>query len=138
MPSTVFPTLRYRNAAKMINWLCDVMGFQCQLVVNDEDGNIVHAQLTLGTGMIMIGSERDDEFSMLQKIPAVLGGTTQSAYVVVKDADAVYARARKADADIVVEIKDEDYGGRGFSVRDPEYHLWNVGTYNPWKDMGGD
>ena len=45
----------------------------------------------------------------------------------------VYAHAKVAGAEIVIEIKDEDYGGRGFSCRDPESHLWNVGTYDPWK-----
>ena len=43
----------------------------------------------------------------------------------------VYRRAQAAGAEIVIEIKDEDYGGRGFSCRDPEGHLWNVGTYDP-------
>lgn len=45
------------------------------------------------------------------------------------DADTVYRRAKAARAEIVVEIKDEDYGGRVFSCRDPEGHLWNI----PWK-----
>jgi hypothetical protein len=36
------------------------------------------------------------------------------------------------DAEIVVEIKDEDYGGRGFTCRDIEGHLWNFCTYDPW------
>lgn len=30
--------------------------------------------------------------------------------------------------------KDEDYGGRGYSCRDPEVNLWNFGSYNPWED----
>src|SRR4249920_3684601 len=47
----------------------------------------------------------------------------------VPDADTVYRRAKAARAEIVVEIKDEDYGGRVFSCRDPEGHLWNI----PWK-----
>jgi hypothetical protein len=28
--------------------------------------------------------------------------------------------------------RDEDYGGRVFSCRDPEGHLWNIGSYDPW------
>jgi uncharacterized glyoxalase superfamily protein PhnB len=85
--------------------------------------------------MIMLGSERSssEEFGRLQKIPAVLGGTTQSPYVVVPDADEIYRRAKENGAEIVIEIKDESYGGRGFSCRDPEGHLWNFGTYDPWK-----
>ncbi|HZF33304.1 MAG TPA: glyoxalase, partial [Candidatus Angelobacter sp.] len=31
---------------------------------------------------------------------------------------------------------DEDYGGRGYSCRDPEGHLWNFGTYDPWAPEG--
>jgi uncharacterized glyoxalase superfamily protein PhnB len=31
------------------------------------------------------------------------------------------------------DIKDQDYGERGFSCRDPEGHLWNIGTYDPWR-----
>jgi uncharacterized glyoxalase superfamily protein PhnB len=38
-------------------------------------------------------------------------------------------RAKAAGAEIVIEIKDEDYGGRVFSCRDPEGHLRNVGTF---------
>jgi uncharacterized glyoxalase superfamily protein PhnB len=50
---------------------------------------------------------------------------------VVRDADEVYRQAKTAGAEIVIEIKDEDYGGRVFSCRDPEGHLWNVGSYDP-------
>jgi uncharacterized glyoxalase superfamily protein PhnB len=51
----------------------------------------------------------------------------------VTGASAADRSAIAASAEIVIEIKDEDYGGRGFSCRDPEGHIWNVGTYNPWE-----
>lgn len=50
----------------------------------------------------------------------------------VEDVDALHARAIAAGAEIVIELKDEDYGGRGFSCRDPEGHLWTFGSYDPW------
>jgi len=66
--------------------------------------------------------------------PDEIGGLeTQSSYVVVNDADEVYARAQIAGAEIVVKIRDEDYGGRGFICRDLEGRLWSFGTYNPWQ-----
>ena len=133
MSSTVVPILRYRDAHRMIGWLCEVFGFARHAVYEDGQGGIAHAQLTLGSGMIMLGSARDDEFGRLQSTPAALGGTTQSPYLVVSNADEVYRRAKAARAEIVIEIKDEDYGGRGFSCRDPEGHLWNVGSYDPWQ-----
>jgi len=131
--SRVIPCLRYRDAKRMIGWLCDAFGFRAQAVCEDGSDGIAHAQLTLGDGMIMLGSLRDDRFSQVQSTPAALGGTTQSPYLVVADADSIYHSAVAAGAEIVIEIKDEDYGGRGFCCRDPEGHLWNVGTYDPWK-----
>jgi uncharacterized glyoxalase superfamily protein PhnB len=135
MSSTVIPCLCYRAAPRMIGWLCDTFGFKRHAVYEDGQGGIAHAQLTLGTGMIMLGSARqdDDPFGRVQSTPASLGGTTQSPYLIVPDADAVYRRAKAAGAEIVIEIKDEDYGGRGFSCLDPERHLWNIGTYDPWR-----
>ena len=133
--STVISCLRYRDAPAAIEWLCNTFGFEKHLVVPNEDGTSAHAQLSFGNGMVMLGSVRneDNEFGRLMTQPDEIGGAeTQSAYVVVNDADALYARAKAAGAQIVIEIKDEDYGGRGFSCRDLEGHLWNVGTYDPW------
>ena len=131
--ATVIPCLRYRNAPAAIEWLCQTFGFEKQLVVPIEDGTIAHAQLSFGNGMIMLGSVQDTEFGRLMKQPDEIGGAeTQSAYVIVADADLVYKRAKAAGAEIVLDIKDEDYGGRGFSCRDLEGHLWNFGTYDPW------
>ena len=134
--SNIIPCLRYRDASAMIDWLRRVFGFEKQLVVPMEDGAIAHAQLQLGNGMIMLGSvlKHETEFGKLMKQPDEIGGAeTQSAYIVVPDADAVLARAVAAGATVSIPIKDEDYGGRGVTFRDPEGHIWNVGTYDPWE-----
>lgn len=131
--ANVIPGLRYNDAAAAIEWLCQAFGFEKHLVVPGEHGSIAHAQLTFGNGMIMLGSARDDEFGRLVKPPRDLGGCgTQSPYIIVEDADKHYARAVAAGAKIVIDIKDEDYGGRGYSCMDPEGHVWNFGTYDPW------
>lgn len=131
--ATVIPTLRYRNAPAAIEWLCNTFGFEKHLVVPGDVGTIAHAELSFGNGMVMLGSVTDSEFGRLIKQPDEIGGAeTQSAYVIVTDADVIYKRARAAGAEVVMEIKDEDYGGRGFSCRDLEGHLWNFGTYDPW------
>lgn len=84
--------------------------------------------------MVMLSSMRDDEFGRLMTHPDQTGGgETQSAYLIVDDADALYSSAKAADAEIVMDIKNEDYGGRGVSCRDLEGHLWNFGTYDPWQ-----
>jgi len=133
--ATVIPCLRYRDAPAAIEWLCTAFGFEKNAIYPNEDGSIAHAQLSFGNGMIMLGSvQNDSAWGQLIKQPDEIGGAeTQSAYVIVADADVVYAQAKAAGASIVIEIKDEDYGGRGFTCRDLEGHLWNFGTYDPWQ-----
>ncbi len=131
--TTVIPTLRYQDAPAAIEWLCEAFGFEKHLVVPGENGTIAHAQLVFGNGMIMLGSALDREFDKLQKPPNALGNVpSQSPYIILEDADKLYSRAVAAGAEIVMDIKDEDHGGRGYSCRDPEGHLWNFGTYDPW------
>jgi uncharacterized glyoxalase superfamily protein PhnB len=131
--STVIPAMRYRDANAAIEWLCKAFGFEKHLVVPGENGTVAHAQLSFGNGMIMLGSARDDEFGRRVKPPRETGGIgTQSAYVIVEDADAHHALAKAAGAKIFMEVEDQDYGGRLYSCLDPEGHLWSFGTYDPW------
>ena len=134
--SPVIPSFRYLDAPAAIEWLCETFGFEKNLVVPGEEGQIVHAQLTLGDGMIMLGSElHEGPFGEILKPPRSLGGVVSaSAYLVVDDPDAHCQRAVAAGAEIVVEIQDESYGGRGFSCRDPEGHVWSFGSYDPWAE----
>ena len=132
--ANVIPTMRYHNAIGAIDWLCKAFAFERHLVVPDDNGGIAHAQLTFGNGMIMLGSARDDAYGELIKPPRDLGGaSTQGPYIIVPDADVHYRRAVAAGATIVMDIKDEDYGGRGYTCCDPEGHVWSFGTYDPWK-----
>lgn len=120
--STVIASMRYRDAPGAIAWLCEVLGFERHLVVEAEDGSITHAQLTHGTGMIMLGSQRDDG-------PAV---SAMGIYIVVSDIDAAHERARARGGEIVMEPEEQHYGGSLFGVRDPEGRDWYVGSYDPW------
>ena len=131
--STIMPALRYRDANAAIEWLCSVFGFERHAVYPGPDNTIGHAELTLNGGMIMLGSCKDDEYGRGFKTPAELGNIeTRGAYIVVANADAVYARAKAAGGKIVRELQNTDYGSREFTVKDPEGHSWSVGTYNPW------
>lgn len=117
----------------MIDWLSEVFGFRQHLVVPDGQGGIAHAQLTLGSGMLMVGSARDDEWGThLMEHGETGGRETQSPYLIVPDVDACADRAKSRGGELLRGPLDEDHGGRSFLVRDPEGFLWNVGDYNPW------
>jgi uncharacterized glyoxalase superfamily protein PhnB len=133
--ATIIPSLRYRDALAAIDWLCRAFGFHKQAVY--ADGNTVHhAQLTFGNGMIMLGSvDNTSAWGKRMVQPDEIGGReTQCACVIVADADAHYAHAKAAGAIIVDELEAKDYGGKGYSCRDLEGHLWWFGTYDPWHE----
>lgn len=133
--ATLIPCLRYRDVAAAIDWLCRAFGFECRRLYKDELIGITHAQLAFGNGMVMVAPVVYSEYGRQLRQPDEIGGaSTQGIYVIVNSADALYAQAKAAGAQIAIELKDEDYGGRGFTCHDPEGHLWSFGTYDPWAD----
>jgi len=133
--SSVVPGMLYRNAPEAIAWLCHVFGFKKHVVVPGPRKTILHAELTLGGGMIMLGSLREDApHRPFTKQPDEVGGAeTRHVNLIVDDADAVYARAKAAGTEILIDIEDKPFGGRAFTCRDPGGHIWFVGTYDPWQ-----
>jgi uncharacterized glyoxalase superfamily protein PhnB len=82
----------------------------------------------------MLGSHpHEGEYGrFVQPPPAPALVNTQGIYCIVKDPDAHCARAKAAGATIVMPLTDQDYGGRDYTARDPEGHVWTFGTYDPW------
>jgi uncharacterized glyoxalase superfamily protein PhnB len=130
--STVIPALRYQDAPAAIEWLCSAFGFEKRCVYSS--GNIVqHAELTFGNGMIMIGSVANQTpYSHLVRQPKDAGFETQTPYLVVADCTSVYERAKAAGAEMLLDLEEKDYGGKAFTCRDPEGHVWSIGEYDPW------
>jgi uncharacterized glyoxalase superfamily protein PhnB len=125
--SSVIPCLLYRDAAAAIDWLTRAFGLAKAMVVAGADGAIEHAELTWDNGVIMLGSApTTDEPGQLSWPPGA-----GSIYVIVDDPDAHHERAVAAGAEIVLPLKDEEYGSRGYTARDLEGNLWTFGTYRP-------
>lgn len=132
--STIIPCLRYRDAHAAIDWLCKAFGFEKHAVYEDDQGGVAHAQLVYGQGMIMLGSVSDNAFGRRMVQPDQVGGSeTQCPCVIVADCKAHYTQAKAAGAVIIDEYEEKDYGGAGYSCRDPEGHLWWFGSYDPWQ-----
>lgn len=126
--ANIYPALYYADAPAALDWLARAFGFEQRLAVPGPDGTIRHAEMTLGPGVIMLGTA-DPARGMLS--PRDLPGTHQSLCVYVDDPDAHYARAKAAGAEIVAELTDKDYGSRDYCARDPEGHHWTFGSYRP-------
>lgn len=131
----LIPSVRYKDAHAGIAWLERVLGFERQAVYDGPEGTVAHAQLTFGkTGMLMLGSASNaSAHPHLNATPEEIGGrVTSPIYLIVKDCAPAWERVRAEGAEVVMELKEMEYGGKAFSVRDPEGYLWSVGEYDPW------
>ena len=126
-PPTVWPILAYRDARASADFLVEAFGFEVRgIYAREGDPDVVeHGELRwpLGGG-IMFGTAGKDDSPFGQRTPG-----HDAVYVVCDDPDALFERATAAGAEVVRGLADEDYGSRGFTVRDPEGNLWSFGTY---------
>lgn len=116
------PSLAYKDHRAALAWLQKAFGFEPCEVLTDAKGNIVHAEMTYGDGVVMIGTEWAD----WTRSPASLGGkNTQRIHVrIERGIDEHCARARQAGAKVVVEPTDQFYGDRSYVATDLEGHYW--------------
>ncbi len=115
----IYPFLRFTDADAALDWLGRAFGFEQVALYrsgDDNSGPIVHAEIALGPGIVMLGQGDPDDHGI---------------YVAVDDADAHYEQAQAAGAEIVRELEDTPYGSREYTARDPEGNVWSFGTYRP-------
>jgi uncharacterized glyoxalase superfamily protein PhnB len=129
MSQSIYPALRYRDAQKAARWLADTFGFERVALHEDGDGNVVHAEMRFGDSLFMFGQVRDAEDGEYSAIAPPPGQT--ALYAVVEDPDAHHDRAKAAGAEIVMSLRDQDYGSREYTARDLDGNIWTFGTYDP-------
>ena len=128
---TIYPFLRYEDAPAALDWLERVFGFRKTMEVPGPNGTIAHAQMSFGTGVIMLGSARAGTSG---HEPDDALAARHGIYVAVDDADAHCECAKAAGAQLTRELEDTDYGSREYSARDLEGYHWSFGTYRPGLD----
>lgn len=126
--SSCYPSLTYDDARAAIDRLCDVLGFEERLVVAGTGGAVVHSELSREDVVVMVSSPRDTEG---RSSPTSLGGVTCALSLRCDDPDALHARVVAAGWEVLHDLKDEEYGSRGFMTRDPGGQQWYLGTYRP-------
>ncbi|MEU4203216.1 VOC family protein [Streptomyces sp. NPDC045470] len=124
---TFCPTLHYRDAKAAIKQLTEAFGFAQSALYESEDGAVLHAELSFGNGVVMLGSKGVGGAYE----EALGGGGPVGVYVTVADPDAHHRRAEQAGVEIVLPLTDQDYGSREYTARDLEGNLWTFGTYTP-------
>ena len=117
------------GAAAAIDFYRRVLGATERMRMSQPDGRIGHAELTVGSGLIMLSDEFEDQFpEMGVRSPRSLGGTPVMLNVYVDDVDATFARAVEAGATALREPEDQFYGDRSGQFEDPFGHRWSVAS----------
>ncbi|MET8518876.1 VOC family protein [Nocardioides sp. NPDC004968] len=115
-------SMAFRDAEAMMTWL-SAIGF-VEHSTYREGGIVAHAEwLWPGGGGLMFGQVR--EGGSLK----VTGGS--GVYLIDQDPDALFDKAVAAGATVDRPMVDQDYGGRGGTVTDPEGNSWSFGSYQP-------
>lgn len=90
------------------------------------DGRLMSVQLRIGDGLLHIS----DEFPELGVVaPASLGGTPVVLALEVADAEAAFAQAVAAGAEIRQPLNDMFWGDRHGQLEDPFGHRWNISQH---------
>jgi len=116
--ATVVPILVYADVGKAIDWLCDTFGFKERLRASVPDGSVVHAQLDIAEGAVMLGRQ-GAEFR-----PPRANEVSQYVVVHVEDVDEHFEHARRCGARILKPPTDTPFGERQYTVEDPGGHRW--------------
>jgi PhnB protein len=123
---TLTPYLCVDGAAQAIEFYKDVFGATERMRMAGPDGRIGHAELDLGSSLIMLADEHPD---MAFVSPRKLGGTPVTLSIYVEDVDATFERALQAGATTLRPVENQFYGDRSGQLEDPFGHRWSIATH---------
>lgn len=92
--------------------------------LTEPSGRVGHCELDFGVATLMV-SEEYPELGILG--PESIGGTSVTIHLHVDNADALIAQVARAGGTVVRPPRDQFYGERGGTVRDPFGHEWMIG-----------
>ena len=125
--STLHPYFSYADPAYALSWLAEAFGFEVVTSQAGDDGRILHAEMRVGDGVIMIGQNDDLHKAPGKDATANCPGT----YVVIENVDTHHASAAANGARIVFPPEDTGWGARRYRALDHEGYEWSFGSYRP-------
>jgi PhnB protein len=123
---SVTPYLAVRNASTALDFYQKAFGAIELMRMPDDQGRVAHAEIKIGDSPIMLADEHP-ELDFLG--PESRGGSSVALLIYTEDVDALFRRALEAGATEVRPLKDEFYGDRMGTVRDPFGHVWHLSTH---------
>ena len=122
----VTPYLILSKAAEAIDFYKKAFGATELFRMAGPDGKIGHAELKIGDSPIMLADEHP---AMGYVSPQTLGSTPVSLLIYVEDVDKVFNEAVAAGGIQQLPLKDQFYGDRSGTLKDPFGHVWTIATH---------
>lgn len=122
----VIPYLFYTDLAAALPWLEQAFGLEQRFSMPDQDGRLIHAEMGIEEGAIMMGLANLDQRTAS---PQDLHAVTQNLYIYVDDVDTHYERAKANGAQILMEPEDMFWGDRSYAAADLEGHQWTFAQH---------
>ncbi|SPF39516.1 Glyoxalase/bleomycin resistance protein/dioxygenase superfamily protein (modular protein) [Candidatus Sulfopaludibacter sp. SbA4] len=113
------------GAAAYIEFLKNAFGAVEIFRSSRRSGKVMDALLKIGDSMLMLADDFNREFGLL---PVARGNLPFHINLYVADADATFARAVAAGAEVTMPIGDQTWGDRYGHVRDPFGFNWVIAT----------
>ncbi|MCE7915784.1 MAG: VOC family protein [Nitrosomonas sp. PRO4] len=123
---TVTPHLVCSDAAKAIEFYRQAFNATEMIRVPGPGGKLIHACIRIGDSLVMLVDE-NPQWDCLS--PITLKGSPVMIHLQVEDVDAVFNRAVKAGATVMMPVDDMFWGDRYGSVKDPFGHQWSIATH---------
>lgn len=123
---TATPSLALKDSAKAIEFYKAAFGATERYRIAGPDGNVVHAEITIGDSILMLGDEMPSCGSLSAE---TRGGSPMSLMLYVPDVDAFIANAISVGAALVRPAEDMFWGDRMGAIKDPFNYQWSVATH---------
>ncbi|MCX7079779.1 MAG: VOC family protein [Pseudomonas sp.] len=121
---SITPYLGIKKAAEAIEFYKKAFGATEVMRLVAPNGDIGHAELRIGDSAIMLATPC--EAASLSSPEQT--GISVGLHLYVNDVDKQYAQAIAAGGVVVSEVKDQFYGDRSGTLKDPYGHLWFLAT----------
>ena len=123
---SVTPYLIINGAAQAIDFYKRAFNATELLRMASPDGRIGHAEIRIGDSHVMLADEQPE---MGHRSPQSLGGVPVSLMVYVDDVDGTFNAALACGAHELQPLKNQFYGDRSGTVKDPFGHVWTIATH---------
>lgn len=123
---TLTPYLICRNATEALAFYAKALGAKELFRMGEPDGRVGHAEMQIGDSRFMLADEFPERGI---RGPASLGGAGVTLMVYVENVDALVAQAVGAGGTLDRPIKNEFYGDRMGTIKDPFGHIWHIATH---------